>query len=390
MFGTVSRCVRALASVGAAIVSVLFLSGCSETPSGQMGVNNVGEDPPGRLVVIGGALQADNEPVYRAILDGRDGDGPLCVIPVASGVAEESMASAVDAIDRWGGAGTALGVAITIDNPESANDPTVAQRLTTCSGYYFTGGQQSRVIEVFLPDGAATQAYDAIMERYRAGAVVSGSSAGAAMMSQPMIGGGTSLDALTVGVRTSGEGDGVWVTQGMGFTEEFITDQHFLARGRWGRLLTAVTSSAGLPLGIGVDENTAFVFEDGEGWIVGESGAIVIDARDPAAGVQGFLVGTGDRYRLSDGAVAADAGKMALAVSDSSLTVPDDPFESWTFLLFLEEFGATSEESATLRSEAGPITLTKADGFRAVSFEDSGPQGTARGLSVGPFLISRD
>ena len=38
----------------------------------------------GRLVIVGGALQAENSAVYQAIVDGREGEGPLCVIPTAS------------------------------------------------------------------------------------------------------------------------------------------------------------------------------------------------------------------------------------------------------------------------------------------------------------------
>src|SRR5690606_30145541 len=40
----------------------------------------------GRLVIVGGALARDNAEVYGAVLDGVGGDGPLCIVPTASGV----------------------------------------------------------------------------------------------------------------------------------------------------------------------------------------------------------------------------------------------------------------------------------------------------------------
>ena len=67
--------------------------------------------------------------------------------------------------------------------------------MDTCSGFYFTGGSQSRIIDVFLH--LVTQpSYATLMKRWREGAVVAGSSAGAAMMSQTMISGGSSREAI--------------------------------------------------------------------------------------------------------------------------------------------------------------------------------------------------
>ena len=141
------------------------------------------ETTAGRLVIIGGGLQADNAAVYESVLDGRVGDGPLCVLPTASGEPVASLEHAVDRFTGYAGVGSVKGVLLSTDEPSRAHEPSVASDLATCSGFFYTGGVQSRVVDVFLPVGDTTQAYRALRQRWQEGAVVSGTSAGAAMMS---------------------------------------------------------------------------------------------------------------------------------------------------------------------------------------------------------------
>ena len=63
----------------------------------------------------------------------------------------------------------------------------------------------------------------------------------AASMSDPMIAGGDSLNSLLLGPRTeNSKGRGVEIEKGMGFFPYGFTDQHFLRRGRFGRLVVAL------------------------------------------------------------------------------------------------------------------------------------------------------
>src|SRR3954468_13034285 len=84
---------------------------------------------PGRLVIVGGALAANNESVYRAILDGRLGKGPLCVFPTAAAAPDSAMAGPVANFDTFGGAGAAKGVLIAMDKPETARDPAIVSQI---------------------------------------------------------------------------------------------------------------------------------------------------------------------------------------------------------------------------------------------------------------------
>jgi cyanophycinase len=63
---------------------------------------------------------------------------------------------------------------------------------------------------------------------------------------------------------------------GLGLISDVIIDQHFAERGRIGRLLGAVAQNPRV-LGIGIDEDTAIVVEDGAFTVVGSGAVYVVD-----------------------------------------------------------------------------------------------------------------
>jgi cyanophycinase len=353
----------------------------------------------GRLVIVGGALDRGNEGVYRAVLEARQGEGPFCVIPTASGVPEESMASAVAAFTEHG-ADSVDGVFITTDNPDAARDSAIAERLQRCSGFWFVGGVQSRVVEVFLPGGARTPAFDAVMERFGEGAVVSGSSAGAAIMSPTMIAGGSSAGALAGGVVTDSggeeDGEGVLVEPGMGFHDGAVYDQHFLARGRIGRLLVATLAGVGDGVGFGIDENTALVVDGSEARVVGASGVVLVDAREAepspvghgGTGVRLYLVGDGDRIDMETLEVVPAGDKPVLEPVDTDVVTPDDPFARWAFLHLLHDLGTSQVSSVDVTAEGYVLSMEVGPAFQARAYAEPGVEGAPRGLSAGPFVVS--
>ncbi len=368
-------------------------------PGGQEGPSTAqgGEEArTGRLVIVGGALQRSNVPVYQAVLDGRAGTGPICVLPTASVDPEDSMESYVTAFDSLAGAGTALGVLLSVENPEDAASPQVVQALEGCSGFFFTGGSQSRIVEVFLPGGEPSPAYQAVWERFQEGAVVSGSSAGAGMMSDPMIAGGSSLASLATGVRTQSDGDGVWLTRGMGYFPHGPVDQHFLARGRWARLMVALLHGQVGRLGFGIDENTALVVDGDTARVVGASGVVVMDVEGAEVeeggfggrGVRVHLLGAGDGVELRTGRILWDPSKPPLPAGETPLEMTEaDLFERWVLLEALHAFGVSSDTQAAFAEGEYAVELEKGQGFRAVGWEEAGVRDLPRGLSLGPFSL---
>ena len=97
----------------------------------------------GARVIVGGALDPDNERVYREILERRLPGRPICVLPTASSRPRRSMRAYLQDFERYGGAGVATGFKITTKRPRRAADAAVAARLDECGGFFFTGGDQS-------------------------------------------------------------------------------------------------------------------------------------------------------------------------------------------------------------------------------------------------------
>jgi cyanophycinase len=162
---------------------------------------------------------------------------------------------------------------------DQAMDVGTGRAVDSATGIWFPGGDQVRIMAVL--DGTPTAA--AIGARYAAGAVIGGTSAGAAVMSTPMITGderapgGTRRDTTQSFITIARED--VVTSTGLSLIPGAIVDQHFLRRRRHNRLISLVLEHPSL-LGIGIDESTALVIEPGHRWsIIGESAAIVYDAR---------------------------------------------------------------------------------------------------------------
>ena len=168
---------------------------------------------------------------------------------------------------------------------EQASRPGAADELASVTGVWFGGGDQSRLTAALLD----TPVEAAIAARYRAGAVVGGTSAGAAVMSTPMI---TGDEKRPGGDRPPGkDSSDAWMTiarenvvtaRGFGLLPGTIVDQHFVRRRRNNRLLSLVLENPSL-VGVGIDESTALeVGPDGVWRVLGESVAVIYDARKAA------------------------------------------------------------------------------------------------------------
>jgi cyanophycinase len=144
-------------------------------------------------------------------------------------------------------------------------------QLRRATGVFFTGGDQSKIMDV-LRDA---ELISALRVRYKAGVVFGGTSAGAAIMSERMITGEgdfTVIDSAKVEVRP-----------GLGLLPGVIIDQHFIKRQRQNRLFGVVLAHPE-ERGIGIDEGTAILVEDGrKALVVGSSQVMLVDASDKDA-----------------------------------------------------------------------------------------------------------
>ncbi len=229
----------------------------------------------GHLFVVGGGRRGPGLMRRFVELAGGPGRASIVVIPMASGSPEETGRALVDEFESLGA--TARSVVFT---RESADREASAALLDDATGVWYSGGSQDRVAPVLT----GTRVNDAIVRRYREGAVVGGTSAGAAIMSPLMITGNQYReDSDTAGYygdefRAVARGF-IELVPGLGYLPGAIVDQHFLRRERHNRLISAVLEHAD-HVGVGIDESTAVIVRpDGRWEVAGESVAVVYDAR---------------------------------------------------------------------------------------------------------------
>ncbi len=273
------------------------------------------------------------------------------IIPVASGDPAGSLQYNWDNFACMAPSLQIDGLPLSQEDERAAMDPTIAARFENASALWFTGGNQSRITALFEPE--LRPEFDpppwrerrlielATRRMLQDGGVIAGSSAGAAMMADPMIAGGRSEGALLNG---EGEG-GVQTKAGMGYFPFGLVDQHFMARGRMGRLLVAMAIHSER-YGFGVEENSAMVVSLGSTpfiEVVGPSGLCVLDLGDlegnaPLDGPRPYganavpdswefelsLLGTGDRWDPIAGKAIPHAGRMARHGPAAS-PAPDSP-----------------------------------------------------------------
>ena len=166
--------------------------------------------------------------------------------------------------DALGALGVTDLVELYVDERADSGDPEVLARLDGAAGVFFTGGDQLRI---------SSQIGDTALEHrirglHQKGGIIAGTSAGAAVMSETMLVKGPGSESYRIGE--------VHMAPGLGLIQDVIIDQHFAERGRYGRLLGAVAHNPRL-LGVGIDEDTALLVQDGSGEVVGAGAVYVVD-----------------------------------------------------------------------------------------------------------------
>jgi cyanophycinase len=222
---------------------------------------------PGTLFAIGGAEARMRR---RSVLDAfvASAGGTQARIAVVS----SASSLGVEVVEVYRGVFTSLGAGQVISlRPESraeAHDPDLVEQLRTVSAVFLTGGNQLKLSSFIT----GTPFGEAIKEANERGTVVAGTSAGASILAEHMIAFGTG--GATPKQRMS------QLSAGLGLLRGVVIDQHFEQRNRYGRLLSLVAQSPSL-LGLGVDEDTAAVIDDGSRLgVIGRGAVTVVDGQN--------------------------------------------------------------------------------------------------------------
>lgn len=279
-----------------------------------------------RLAVIGGRLEDDNVAIYAEML--RLSGGRVLVFPTASSEPKAVGEETVEAFQSHGF--VAETICLTEDNAgRLAYDEAIIAKIAEVGSVYFTGGDQAKIVAALMHGGAETPVLRAIRAAHARGGLVAGSSAGAAMMSQPMLLGGTSLESVIHGVTENPNRPGLLMGDGLNFFGHAMLDQHFIKRGRLGRMVVAM-HGAGVKRGIGIDENTALLVEGDVARVCGEYGVMMIDLAkgrvDPdGRGFHDFrlsYVDDGDWIDLKRFKAVAGAGKRRVRLREMAYRAP--------------------------------------------------------------------
>ncbi len=298
--------------------------------------------PSGTLVIAGGALGRYERAILGRFIDAAGGPAKrFSVLPAATvdphaGFRRFVENAAALGVDR--SSISLLEVSGSVPGWErGASDRRQVEALEGSDGVWILGGDQNRLTALLvLPDGRDTPLLAALRARLDAGAAIGGTSAGAAVMCDPMIGGGTSFGALAC-PRASGPGPGemdraLWMSRGFGLFPCGIVDQHFDARARMGRLVEAVmTDGDGLRPGFGIAEDSAMAWDAAAGTVeaMGAGGVYIVDPRRAVRdlvdgrlryrGVVFHYLTRGDRFEPATG-MATFPGKRPLEGLDPAFS----------------------------------------------------------------------
>jgi len=228
---------------------------------------SAGKNPPkGKLFIIGGGSRSDAM-IKRLISEANlQNGGYVYILPMASEEADSAIIWSGEQFYRNG----LTKIAGHNFKAGEVQQQIHVDSIENASLIYISGGDQSR----FMKAVTGTPVFDAIHKAYQKGAVIAGTSAGAAVMSSKMITGNELKYPEYHETFRHIESENIEFEKGLGLLENAIIDQHFLIRSRHNRLITAVLEYPEIP-GIGIDEATAILVKGNSAEVVGNSQVLV-------------------------------------------------------------------------------------------------------------------
>ncbi len=259
---------------------LLFLS-CQQVNQPE----NHQQDPPqGSLFIIGGGHRSlelmDRLSAEAGIYEGGD----VVILPMSSSVPDSAIIWSSESF---------LELGIELERikgynfePEQEPKEEWINVMRKAKLIYISGGDQNRFMDIVRD----TPIFDAIHHAYQQGAMIAGTSAGAAVMSEKMITGDElRYEEYRSTFRTI-ESENIEIADGLGLLTTAIIDQHFVWRSRHNRLISAVIEYPHLP-GIGIDESTAILVRGDSAEVVGISQVLVYRNPDRSALTQEHKLG---------------------------------------------------------------------------------------------------
>ncbi len=236
-----------------------------------------------RLVLIGGGARPAESLARFVEWAGGKEKARILIITWASGVPVESFDALKKDFEKFPVVAFEHAPLTPLDADKRAK---FLEQLRNATGVFFSGGDQNRIMEVLKDEPL----YNALREKYEAGTAFGGTSAGAALMSTPMMTGENDLSVI--------DGKKVGTRQGLGLIPNAIFDQHFIKRQRQNRLFGLVLANPKM-LGVGIDEDTALLVRNNRfAEIAGASYVMIVDGSSKKATFMINLLKAGEKFDL--------------------------------------------------------------------------------------------
>lgn len=221
----------------------------------------------GKLFIIGGGDRSDD--LMKQVLSVADltKKDYIVVLPMSSEEPDSSFIFFKTQMVKL----TSNPIVMLNFNATTAQNKTLTDSLQKAKLIFISGGDQVRFMKVVHNTPIKT----AIQKAYENGSTISGTSAGAAVMSEKMITGNQKLQKEYSGTFDNIRYDNLETSEGLGLLKTAVIDQHFLKRNRYNRLLSALVEFPALT-GIGIDEGTAIIVRNNQVEVAGESEVIVV------------------------------------------------------------------------------------------------------------------
>lgn len=241
---------------------------------------NFANKPKGLLYIIGGG-EKDDEMVQQMIdISGAKTGKYIIVLPMASSEPDSASYYAHKQFLKLGATNIK-----TFNFTKGGNIPqSRIDSMINAGMIYICGGDQSVFMDVVLN----TPIYTAIHDAYNKGAMIAGTSAGAAVMSKKMITGNQIRYPKAERYSTIVTNN-IEVKEGLGLLQDAIIDQHFIVRARLNRLVSVCIENP-KELCVGIDESTAILVKGDSATVCGVSQVLVLDGQNAEVGVTDTLL----------------------------------------------------------------------------------------------------
>jgi cyanophycinase len=220
-------------------------------------------DAAGTLILIGGGATPTGEPItsFLELSDARNGGAIVGFTTASSQVA---VARDMWLADLTNAGATDVAIPM-VETREDASNPEIIDRVQRARGIFLGGGDQVKLVSCL----SGTPLAEAIRDAYLDGAIICGTSAGAAALTKTTLAGNEVDDEGKLVEQYIGPGLGL-----LGY--HTLIDTHFTQRRRLYRLFVAIAEFPAL-MGLGIDEDTALIVKREIGTVVGKGGVTFVD-----------------------------------------------------------------------------------------------------------------